>query len=558
MQTATLTSTPELASLLEQALRCAHEDARLPELTDQIKVLAEASGDLEALFQGRWLLAQHQMAGREYMNVLGTLEPLLEVPFVLAAERRASVLALLTKACDATEEVSKTLQYGSEALGYYREHQGLEQLAAVHSYLGNAFTFLCSFHEALELCRTLNNLAGLANSYVDIAWTYCQHGQNTKAESYLLKALDIAHETQNWALEARSLGNLANTYGNLGNHQLALEYHQKVTGLYEEMGHMHSAMVGYANIGFSLMSLGRSAEAFPYMHKAFVQLERAPNRGFEGWLSTKMGELLLETDPDQAIGYFEKGLSDLKAVGSLEGVADAHHKLSALYEQRDLPKALEHHKAYAELEIKTLKDMNEKRTQALTVQFEVARLEQERRTYQSKNMELLHANEHLERLSLRDGLTGVYNRRHLDNTLQRVFLEAQSLGKPFTVIISDIDDFKRVNDVFSHTVGDDVLKTVAAILETNTRSEDLVARFGGEEFVVVLQDVSHQQAALIAEQLRQKIEAHPWDRLHPDLSITLSLGLCSDTALEGPERMLAAADDRLYIAKGNGKNRVQA
>jgi diguanylate cyclase (GGDEF)-like protein len=87
---------------------------------------------------------------------------------------------------------------------------------------------------------------------------------------------------------------------------------------------------------------------------------------------------------------------------------------------------------------------------------------------------------------------------------------------------------------------------------------DLVVRYGGEEFVLVLAQVRLEQALMVAEKLRAKVEAYPWYELHPDLRITVSIGLCADTTLEHHERMLAVADDKMYVAKRNGKNQVQA
>jgi diguanylate cyclase (GGDEF)-like protein len=85
-----------------------------------------------------------------------------------------------------------------------------------------------------------------------------------------------------------------------------------------------------------------------------------------------------------------------------------------------------------------------------------------------------------------------------------------------------------------------------------------VVRYGGEEFVLVLAQVRLEQALMVAEKLRAKVEAYPWYELHPDLRITVSIGLCADTTLEHHERMLAVADDKMYVAKRNGKNQVQA
>jgi diguanylate cyclase (GGDEF)-like protein len=565
MQMATLTSTPELTILLEQARGFDLADDRVPEFAGRARVLAEASDDRDALAQSVWLLGQHHLAKREFDLVLPMLEPLLEAPFALAADLRAEVLLAVVKASDAVEEVNKTLKYGNEALHFFRGQQHPENQALVHACLGNAFTFLCSFHEALEhhmaalrLRQALDDHSGIARSYIDLGWTFNQCDDIPKAEQYLKLALETARTLRIGPLEVRALGNLANVYGNAGDHAKALEYHRQATGIGETLGDFRHVMIGYGNIGYSLVSLGDAAQGMTYYLRALEQLERTPNRAYEGWVHLSMGYAVQTSDPGQARQYLERGLALLEEAGSFEGVASAQQTLSQLYEPFDPVKALEHHKAYAELTIKQLKDMNEKRTQALTVQFEVARLQQERELAQLKNVELAHANERLEELSLRDALTGLYNRRHLDTQLAKLHLEAQGLETPFAVLISDIDDFKQVNDLFSHLIGDEVLKVVAKLFVDQVRALDLVVRYGGEEFVLVLAQVRLEQALMVAEKLRAKVEAYPWYELHPDLRITVSIGLCADTTLEHHERMLAVADDKMYVAKRNGKNQVQA
>jgi diguanylate cyclase (GGDEF)-like protein len=162
----------------------------------------------------------------------------------------------------------------------------------------------------------------------------------------------------------------------------------------------------------------------------------------------------------------------------------------------------------------------------------------------------------LKELSIRDGLTGLYNRRHFDEHVARTFAQAERYDHPLTVMIGDIDFFKRINDGFSHAVGDAVLCQVARILQDNTRESDVVARYGGEEFVIALAETPLSQATNLCEKLRAKIEAHPWNQIAPELRVTMSMGLCDDLGLGSLEKMMAYADTRLYQAKTGGRNRV--
>jgi diguanylate cyclase (GGDEF)-like protein len=166
--------------------------------------------------------------------------------------------------------------------------------------------------------------------------------------------------------------------------------------------------------------------------------------------------------------------------------------------------------------------------------------------------------EQLQELSVRDALTQLHNRRYFDEQARHQFEQAVRYQRPFAVMIGDIDFFKRINDRHSHAMGDAVLKQVAEILRSKVRAADIVARYGGEEFVIAFPETDLQQAAAACEALRQQIEAYPWHELHPELKVTMSMGLDANTHAGSMEAMLSAADGLLYLAKSSGRNRVCA
>jgi len=165
----------------------------------------------------------------------------------------------------------------------------------------------------------------------------------------------------------------------------------------------------------------------------------------------------------------------------------------------------------------------------------------------------------LEEASQRDKLTGLYNRGRLDSYLMEEFATALRSGKPLSVIIADVDHFKRVNDTLGHQAGDRVLVTVAQALGGRLRPRDLVARYGGEEFVLVLPETDAAGALVVAERIRQKIEAArtPVEGAAP-VAVTLSFGCATIPGhqLSTSAELLAAADRALYAAKRAGRNRV--
>jgi diguanylate cyclase (GGDEF)-like protein/PAS domain S-box-containing protein len=174
--------------------------------------------------------------------------------------------------------------------------------------------------------------------------------------------------------------------------------------------------------------------------------------------------------------------------------------------------------------------------------------------------ELAQTNERLAQLASTDALTGLYNRRAFDDQFTAQIRLMKRMGRPISLLLVDIDDFKRYNDRYGHLAGDQVLITIASLLNQNIRASDIIARFGGEEFLVILPDTTSPAALQLAERLRQAINVHPWeaDRL------TISLGAAT---LEFTERLSAGgtdertrlfseADRALYHSKSEGRDRA--
>jgi diguanylate cyclase (GGDEF)-like protein len=157
-----------------------------------------------------------------------------------------------------------------------------------------------------------------------------------------------------------------------------------------------------------------------------------------------------------------------------------------------------------------------------------------------------------------DELTGVYNRRYLDEQLSARLAEAQRYNAPFSIGLVDIDHFKKVNDTYGHQVGDLVLAETADIIRQQMRKEDLLARYGGEEFAVMLPHTDRLGAAILAERVREAIAEHKFVVPSATVSITISMGLASFPLdeVEDDFSLLKLTDRRLYEAKRSGRNQT--
>jgi diguanylate cyclase (GGDEF)-like protein len=183
----------------------------------------------------------------------------------------------------------------------------------------------------------------------------------------------------------------------------------------------------------------------------------------------------------------------------------------------------------------------------------VGRLRQGRQELDAVNERLRKQNEELELLSSSDALTGLHNRRFLTEQLSKELSRSYRQKSSFTVLMADVDEFKKYNDTHGHPAGDEVLKKVAAILLGGTRSVDCTARYGGEEFAVLLTETTAEEAQEVAERIRTRVEAEEF----PGRRITVSIGI-AEFPTDGytAEAVISSADEALYEAKRAGRNRV--
>jgi diguanylate cyclase (GGDEF)-like protein len=158
--------------------------------------------------------------------------------------------------------------------------------------------------------------------------------------------------------------------------------------------------------------------------------------------------------------------------------------------------------------------------------------------------------------ALRDPLTGAGNRIAMEQTLQREIDMSRRHLQPLSLLMLDIDHFKRVNDSHGHSAGDDVLKAIAATIKAQLRNVDMVFRYGGEEFLVLLSNTSRDAAAMVGERLRYATQAAEYYADGQLIELTVSLGCSTLLPGESADSLLRRADSALYVAKREGRNRL--
>jgi two-component system cell cycle response regulator len=179
-------------------------------------------------------------------------------------------------------------------------------------------------------------------------------------------------------------------------------------------------------------------------------------------------------------------------------------------------------------------------------------------SYQDSLEEAFHQNQYDQ--AIRDGLTGAFNKRHFKTKFKQDFAYALRHNESTSLILFDLDHFKRVNDTFGHPAGDMVLRDLSALVVQTLREEDTFARYGGEEFAVILRNQSAQSAYVAAERMRRAVETNKfmWEGKRIPLTISLGVSTLARANFRTPQEMLKEADEFLYKSKRTGRNRTSS
>jgi diguanylate cyclase (GGDEF)-like protein len=469
------------------------------------------------------------------------------------------------------------LHYLVEALELFTTLENNRQIAACQNEIGTAYLALgdCAdaleyFETSLNTCELLNSQKGRQVNLMCIAQAQRQLGQLDQALEYTQRSLKLVLESEdhNDISELKSfIGEVQTLIGRraleVDQEQAKQAFEAARISLSDALEHANTlenpepqaiALTGLVGI---LTDLERFDTASRFGQEALKISSKLENPAIRARALVAIGRLRLRSDkPNQALEAFKQALEIFDTLGQREESAQVHRELANVHKSLEqFALALQHFERFYELDAQVRSQGAERRAQALTVKVDLERAHFEAELHRVRASELSVLNERLERQTREDGLTRLSNRRHLEEFMRKAFSAAQEHATALSVVLLDIDHFKAVNDRFSHATGDQVLQAVAELMREHINSDELAGRFGGEEFVLVL-NANPRETYERAEKLRQAIQDYDWASIEVGLEVTLSLGWCAQTNLENHERMLSNADAMLYAAKRAGRNRV--
>jgi diguanylate cyclase (GGDEF)-like protein len=436
-----------------------------------------------------WTVGQTEAALRACLAALDAAEDCDDPQAMIAAARE------LTNVFSQLQQWDKALEFGA------RYCQTARLLGDPAAESGAIDTVACLYGAMREEALERGDLAAAA----------CHAAE---AERRSRTALNLALHAGSYLGEATCLANLAESLSDLGRHQEALDllddWHADPMRMTPTVSSHHAHTRGIAP-----MRLGRGQESIEILSRCLAQ---APTRPLQITACRALAEVYEET-------------------GNLRAALDHHKRLSALVSWQGC-------------------DSARRAASVAAVQLDTAQARARARQCEAQTADLLLANEQLSRSAasfqqqaLEDPLTGMPNRRRLDELLH---LDKQLSS----IVMVDVDRFKRVNDDHSHRVGDTVLRKLGSLLQANCRDGDVALRIGGEEFAVLLKGVSAEEAVAAAERIRSGVLAHAWGTLAPGLTVTASFGVAMVVEAATRSEVMALADRRMYEAKLGGRNRV--
>lgn len=506
----------------------------------------------------------------------------------------------------AKEQLDKTaeamLDY-QRVLSFQEAHKDNELLAKALVLRGEQYALNAAYADALADLQKAYQLElshgtkgrqnyvanALANLYSDAAV-----GDYEQAITLYKKSLEHWQQSGNLQGQATALFNLGATYESAGQFELALSYLNQALVIDLQRGDADEVAYDKRSVARVLTKSGQADKALVLLNEAIAHYQSGSDVQMLAYcqLSRALSYRALKQYP-QARQDFESAMSYFKQKPDLRFEALLYKEYAVLLaEMQQWQDAFVMQQKQQQKEAEIQQQLLDQRTSRLKIQLQTEQIQREKTELEVKNAAQQQALSDAERLrfwqylalccavalilamsllfirqrtlsarlkdmALTDELTHLPNRRHTLALAQQLWQQWQQHQQPFTVVAVDIDFFKLINDQFGHGVGDQVLQKVTYCLRKELRPADKLGRVGGEEFLILLPATDLSKASTIAHRLCDAVAALEWPQLEPAYTVTISLGLAQSAQQKDFMQLWACADEALYKAKQNGRNRTE-
>ncbi len=462
------------------------------------------------------------------------------------------------------------------------------------SLLGEQARAMMDFQRARAAYRVAGIDHEIETLMFSIAVAYRRVGDFAKAERYFTSAIARMQDRQDWEF-------LANNYIQLGFLHAESEAPDKAQAAFRQAidiarKHADPYSLNSARLGLAetQITLGESDAALETLAQARAGFVNAQDTSSDDQLLILTGQALArQGEHAPALAHYKMAVPLVQRNGNDRYLAQIY-KLTADSQEAlgQAGTALEDYKRYADLQMKLQGKMRLEQSRMLEYEYEIRRRDLENRQLRAdarvrqqqvfalervrhwQALSLVLAglfvallgllawrqwkkSRRLRKLTMTDPLTSVASRIGIEREIETAIDQATRTGSPLSLLMLDLDHFKPINDRFGHATGDRVLRDVAATWHAQLRGRDPLGRIGGEEFVVVCQDTSLEQALLVAARLREALHALRFDDVDTSLQVSVSIGAASYKQGETREALLASADAALYRAKQRGRDRTE-
>jgi len=511
-------------------------------------------------------------------------------------------------------QYSNALEYLKLASKIYDKEDDKPNVARCYNNIGNIYNKLSIFNEAMEyhllslkLEEELDEKEGIISSLNNIGNVLKNIDEFDQALEYYQKALNLSYEISNNKSIAVALNNIGNIYLSQENFEYALSFHNRSLVIKKELKDNFGIATSYNNIGISYQGLGSTAKALENYNISLNMMKKLKDGNGIALSYFHIGITYFEKKNEKkASDNLEKALAYAQNYDNKQIMSSCYKILAEIYsKQKDFLKAYTAIMLYTQMKDELVSAQTQKTVAELQIRYETEKKEKEiellktnasitdyqskvdemfivflviilivvavmgfffyfqfrqkansNKTIEEQNAKLLEAYIKMEELAKTDALTGLSNRHDMYQKIKYETDRFERNEKPFTILMGDIDNFKKINDTYGHDAGDHVLTSVAALMTSTMRKQDIASRWGGEEFLILLPETDLEGGKKIAEILRDTIKKESIQYKNHNLNVTITIGLSVYNRVRDVNESIKEADKAMYLGKIRTKNCV--